>query len=101
MRKAAALKVLGEHVAKLRRDRGFTQEQLAERMGVSRNHVADIELGTRNTGVFSLLMLARALDVSGGEILFVFTPGGAAEAEAGDVRVRFLGVTRASPVDDS
>ncbi len=30
-------------------------------MGVSRNHVADIELGTRNTGVWSLLLVCRAL----------------------------------------
>jgi transcriptional regulator with XRE-family HTH domain len=61
MRKQDALKLLGERVAKLRRSRGLTQEQLAERMGVSRNHIADIELGMRNTGVWSFLLAARAL----------------------------------------
>ncbi|MEA2488367.1 MAG: hypothetical protein QOH21_159 [Acidobacteriota bacterium] len=30
-------------------------------MGVSRNHVADIELGVRNTGVWSLLLIRKAL----------------------------------------
>ncbi len=73
MQKADALKFLGAHIAKLRRERGMTQEVLAERMGVSRNHVADIELGARNTGVWSMLLLARALDVPAGDVLGAFT----------------------------
>jgi transcriptional regulator with XRE-family HTH domain len=64
-----ALKLLGQRVAKLRLDRGMTQEQLAERMGVSRNHIADIELGARNTGIWSILLIARALNVRPGELL--------------------------------
>ena len=74
MKRVEALRMLGEHVAKLRRDKGLTQEALAERMGVSRNHIADIELGTRNTGAWSLLLLARALDLPAAEVLSVFTP---------------------------
>ena len=62
-RKTDVLKVLGERVATLRRERDLTQEQLAERAGVSRNHIADIELGARNTGVWSLILVAGALDV--------------------------------------
>jgi transcriptional regulator with XRE-family HTH domain len=68
MRKADALKLLGERVAALRRSRGLTQEQLAERMGMSRNHVADIELGMRNTGVWSFLLVARALEMDAGDL---------------------------------
>lgn len=60
--------LLGKRVAKLRRERGLTQEQLAEKMGVSRNHIADIELGTRNTGVWSFLLIARALDIQPAEL---------------------------------
>jgi transcriptional regulator with XRE-family HTH domain len=73
MKKSEALRRFGEHVAALRRERSLTQEALAERMGVSRNHVADIELGLRNTGLWSLLRLARALDVPISELLTVFT----------------------------
>ena len=73
MRKPDALKLLGERVAKLRRSRGLTQEQLAERMGMSRNHVADIELGTRNTGVWSFLLVARALEMDAAELFADFT----------------------------
>ncbi len=68
MKKPAALKSIGERVVKLRRDRGMTQEQLAESAGVSRNHIADIELGTRNTGVWSFVLLARALGVTVSEL---------------------------------
>lgn len=45
----------------MRREKGLTQEALAEAMGVSRNHVADVELGVRNTGVGSFLLVCRAL----------------------------------------
>jgi transcriptional regulator with XRE-family HTH domain len=61
MTRDEALKVLGQRVAELRREKGLTQEALAEAMGVSRNHVADIELGVRNTGVWSLLLICKAL----------------------------------------
>jgi transcriptional regulator with XRE-family HTH domain len=71
-RKANVLKVLGGRVATLRRERDLTQEQLAERAGVSRNHIADIELGARNTGVWSLILVARALDVPPSELFRPF-----------------------------
>ena len=63
MTRDEALKTLGRRIADLRRDKGFTQEALAEAMGVSRNHIADIELGVRNTGVWSLLLICRALEI--------------------------------------
>jgi transcriptional regulator with XRE-family HTH domain len=69
MNREDALKLLGQRVAKVRLGRGLTQEQLAESMGVSRNHIADIELGARNTGVWSILLIARALNVRPGELL--------------------------------
>jgi len=68
MRRIATLESIGERVAKLRRERSLTQEQLAEKAGVSRNHIADIELGTRNTGVWSFFLLARALGVTVSEL---------------------------------
>ncbi len=70
-----ALKLLGQRVAKLRRERGMTQEQLAEAAGVSRNHIADIELGMRNTGVWSFLLPARALKCQPGDPFADLPPG--------------------------
>jgi transcriptional regulator with XRE-family HTH domain len=69
-----ALKTLGRRIADLRRAKGMTQEALAEAMGVSRNHVADIELGTRNTGVWSFLLICRALTVAPAALFADFGP---------------------------
>jgi len=68
MTRDEALKTLGRRIAELRREKGFTQEALAEAMGVSRNHIADIELGARNTGVWSLLLICRALALEPGDL---------------------------------
>jgi transcriptional regulator with XRE-family HTH domain len=74
MTRDEALKTLGSRIAELRREKGLTQEALAEAMGVSRNHVADIELGTRNTGVWSLLLVCRALALPPSAVFEAFTP---------------------------
>jgi len=73
MKRDEALKTLGRRIAALRREKGFTQKTLAEAMGVSRNHVADFELGARNTGVWSLLLICRALKVPPAEVFVDFT----------------------------
>jgi transcriptional regulator with XRE-family HTH domain len=69
MSRDEALKMLGRRIAELRREKGLTQEALAEAMGVSRNHIADIELGARNTGIWSLLLIARALSIDAADLL--------------------------------
>jgi len=75
MTREEALKTLGRRIAELRREKGLTQEELAEAMGVSRNHVADIELGVRNTGVWSLLLICRALALPPATLFDDFSPG--------------------------
>jgi transcriptional regulator with XRE-family HTH domain len=75
MKRDEALKTLGRRIADLRHDKGLTQEALAEAMGVSRNHVADIELGTRNTGVWSLLLICKALAVMPAVLFEEFSVG--------------------------
>jgi transcriptional regulator with XRE-family HTH domain len=73
MKRDEALKTLGRRIATLRREKGLTQEALAEAMGVSRNHVADIELGARNTGVWSLLLICRALKTPAAQLFVDFS----------------------------
>jgi transcriptional regulator with XRE-family HTH domain len=75
MTRDEALKTLGRRIAELRREKGLTQEALAEAMGVSRNHVADIELGARNTGVWSLLLICKALALPPGVLFEDFGAG--------------------------
>lgn len=47
----------------LRKARGWTQEELAERMGVTQSAVANLEGGYENPSVKRLVRIARALDV--------------------------------------
>lgn len=55
---------IGYQLRRLRRLRGLTQEELADRADVSRDLVAKLEQGRRHTArITSLASLARALDV--------------------------------------
>jgi transcriptional regulator with XRE-family HTH domain len=58
-----ALKDVGRRVAELRRDRGWTQEGFAERIGLQANNLQRIELGMQNLTVRSLVRLANGLGV--------------------------------------
>lgn len=60
------------HIAKniraLRRQKGWSQEELADRAGLHRTYVSGVERGIRNPTVTSLKCIADALDVSIGAI---------------------------------
>ena len=58
------LPVLGERLKKARKDRGLTQEQLAERSGLSTRHIAKIEKGDVNPSFEVLSTLVKTLGVS-------------------------------------
>ncbi|MGW4370126.1 helix-turn-helix domain-containing protein [Nocardia takedensis] len=66
---ARALKVFGKNIGDLRRARGMTQEQLAEKSNLALPTIAAIERGTRWPRISTLQKLAKALQVSGGELL--------------------------------
>src|SRR5262245_34972004 len=54
---------VGRMVRALRRQRGLSQEQLAERANSSPKHVGRVERGQVNVGLDGLANLARALSV--------------------------------------
>lgn len=58
------LPVLGEQLKKARKDRDLTQEQLAERAGLSTRHIAKIEKGEVNPSFEVLSTLVKTLGVS-------------------------------------
>lgn len=58
------LPVLGEQLKKARKDRDLTQEQLAERSGLSTRHIAKIEKGDVNPSFEVLSTLVKTLGVS-------------------------------------
>ena len=54
----------GAAVKKRRYELGISQEALAERAGLHRTYVADIERGARNLAIENIEKLAGALEVS-------------------------------------
>jgi transcriptional regulator with XRE-family HTH domain len=57
-------KLVGRNAARLRKEAGLTQEQLAERCGLSQQYLSGLEQGRRNPTVVTLYELAMALGVS-------------------------------------
>jgi putative transcriptional regulator len=60
---------LGQRVAQVRRERGWTQEALAERLDVSVRYLQAIEAGEENMTLDSLTQLALRLDLSLAELV--------------------------------
>ena len=60
---AKSLKAFGRSIRSYRKQRGMSQEDLAEKSGLSRNYVSDIERGVRNPSLLALIKLSRALRV--------------------------------------
>ncbi|WP_232845014.1 helix-turn-helix domain-containing protein [Paracoccus onubensis] len=57
-------KLVGRNFARLRREKGLTQEQVEERSGFSQQYLSDLERGKRNPTVVTLFELAQALGIS-------------------------------------
>lgn len=68
---------LGLTIAAVRKMRGMSQEQLADRAGISRSHLSAIEAPNvvRMFSVEILYNLADALDVRAGDLLNATLPG--------------------------
>lgn len=57
-------KLVGRNVARLRREKGLTQEDVAARSGFSQQYLSSLERGRRNPTVITLYELAQAIGVS-------------------------------------
>jgi transcriptional regulator with XRE-family HTH domain len=57
-------KLVGQNFARIRREKGLTQEQIEERSGFSQQYLSGLEQGRRNPTVVTLYELAQALGVS-------------------------------------
>jgi transcriptional regulator with XRE-family HTH domain len=57
-------RLVGRNFARLRRQKGVTQERSAELSGATQQYVSDLERGLRNPTVVTLYHLASALGVS-------------------------------------
>lgn len=62
----------GSALRRLRDERGYSQEELAERAGLHRNYIGGIERGERNVALENIVRLAKALSVSPRELFADF-----------------------------
>lgn len=60
---------LGRNVRALRDAKGWSQEDYADRAGIHRTYVSDIERGRRNPTITVVEKLAAPLGVPAGELL--------------------------------
>lgn len=57
-------KLVGRNCARIRGEKGLTQEELAERSGFSQQYISDLERGKRNPTIVTIYEIAQALEVS-------------------------------------
>lgn len=54
-------KLVGDNTARIRKEKGLTQEALAEKSGLSQQYISGLENGQRNPTIVTLFELASAL----------------------------------------
>ena len=74
---------VGERIKRRRNDLGWTQDVLAEKAGISKGFLSDLENGKRSVGADTLLDIGRVLSLS----LDYLMTGKAPEAEATEVQI--------------
>ena len=65
------LREVGKRVAHVRKDRGWTQEQLAEAIGIEAVSLSRLETGDRALSLSTLARISDALNVELGDLLDV------------------------------
>lgn len=63
--------MVGKNFARLRHERGLTQEEVAARSGFSQQYISGLESGRRNPTIVTLFELAQALNVSHVDLVLV------------------------------
>lgn len=56
--------LVGRNFARVRREKGLTQEEVAARSGLSQQYLSGLESGRRNPTLITIYELAQALGVS-------------------------------------
>lgn len=56
-------RLVGQNFARLRREKGLTQEEVEVRSGFSQQYLSGLERGVRNPTIITLFELAQSLDV--------------------------------------
>ena len=65
--------LFGRRLREIRKQRGLTQEALAESADLSGNYISDLELGRKVPSLTILVRLSQALEVGTTDLLVDFT----------------------------
>jgi transcriptional regulator with XRE-family HTH domain len=65
----------GAAVRAIRHERGWSQEDFADRVGLHRTYIGDVERGERNLGLINIARIATALDVPPSALLIATEAG--------------------------
>lgn len=63
------IQIFGQNVRQARKDKGWTQEQLAFEAGVKRAYLSEVENGQRNVSLDVVEKLAQALGVTASALM--------------------------------
>ncbi|VVE86514.1 helix-turn-helix domain-containing protein [Pandoraea bronchicola] len=89
------LALFGDHLARLRKARGWSQEKLALESGLARSYVSGIERGRRNVALVNICVLADTLGVPTSEMLrFAQAASGAGDTTAPSERTPLPQISR-------
>ena len=66
--KSELLKLFGKNLRKVRESNGFTQEQLANELGLEISQISRIERGVINTSIYTLYQISTFFDIDLNEL---------------------------------
>lgn len=67
----------GIHLAKVRKDMGWSQEKLALESGIARSYIGDVERGVRNIALLNICRIADTLGIEPEALMRFRTTGDA------------------------
>ena len=59
----------GRRLAALRKARGWSQEDLAAKSGLSSRYIGDVERGKRNIGLVNICRIAAAIGITAAKLM--------------------------------
>jgi transcriptional regulator with XRE-family HTH domain len=91
------LKKIGINIRELRKAQNLTQEQLAEKAGLSYKYLGEIERGEKNSGILNLFKIACGLSLSLRDIVYVENKTNAEEER---LQLEIMGLLAGKSCDD-
>jgi transcriptional regulator with XRE-family HTH domain len=68
------LRKIGDNIRRVRKQRGYSQEQFADVAGFSRSYYTEIETGKRNISILNLIKIIEVLNVDPNKIIGSLKP---------------------------